>query len=337
MDPMQMQWLWIALAILVLLIIVVVIARSASKKKRERAREDAEILRTKAHEHDRDLRERAARAEEADAVARRARAEADAKAAEAERLQIEAEKRGEVRDELLTRRDEQLREADRLDPDVRTDKHGRRLDDGRSVADDRAEWDRNSHQHGHAGAAPAAQTDASTDRRDDAADVRRDEVEDRGRHVVGDDEGDARLRSTPTPGEERVAQERFTTPGAGVAGDPPPAAGQADGVVHSDGSDRHEDLRRDDGQGDETRRDDLQGDDAGAENARNEDGLRDRTADDDRAGSTRTVHVYDPNGPSSDEIVAGADGDGTPDQSGGRLHRVDPTPEGDVPPREDRR
>lgn len=129
------QWLWVALAILVVVVVIGLVARSASAKKKERNRADAEALRTRAQSHEHDLRDREAQAAVADAEARRARAEAEAqaaeadrRAAEADRLEVQAARSGEHRDDLHRRHQEQLREADRLDPDVRTDKEGRRLD-----------------------------------------------------------------------------------------------------------------------------------------------------------------------------------------------------------------
>ena len=60
-----------------------------------------------------------------------ARAEAQKRELEAERLAAEAESRSQSAEEVRRERDEQLRLADLRDPDVKTDKDGRRLDGGR--------------------------------------------------------------------------------------------------------------------------------------------------------------------------------------------------------------
>lgn len=138
----DMQWVWIALAVLAILLVLGVVAARAHKRRTdERHRVEAGRIREQAAEQERDLRVEEARAAESEASAHKARAEADERAAEARRLEIEAEHRSGARDELREDHERRLRHADALDPDVRTDKHGRRLDDGRTVADDRAEWD----------------------------------------------------------------------------------------------------------------------------------------------------------------------------------------------------
>lgn len=131
MDPI----VWIVLGVLVLLVIIGVFVSRSRAQREASQRAEAEQLRASAAEHDRDLREREAEAAAADAQARRARAEADERAAEAERLAVEAERRDEHRVEAQRVRDEELRRADALDPDVKTDKHGYRLDDDEELAD----------------------------------------------------------------------------------------------------------------------------------------------------------------------------------------------------------
>lgn len=121
--------IWIILAVVVLIVVVALIASQARKRRDVARRDEAEQLRHQAAEHDRDLREREAEAASADAKARKVRAEADERAAEARRLEVEAERRGERRAESEHERDERLRRADALDPDVRTDRDGRRLDE----------------------------------------------------------------------------------------------------------------------------------------------------------------------------------------------------------------
>ena len=131
MDSM----IWIVLVVLVLLVILGVVVSRSRKQREASQRAEAEQLRARAAEHDRDLREHEAAAAAADAQARRARAEADERAAHAQRLQVEAERRDEERGQAQLVRDEELRRADAIDPDVPTDKRGYRLDDDEELAD----------------------------------------------------------------------------------------------------------------------------------------------------------------------------------------------------------
>ena len=73
------------------------------------------------------MRAREAAAAESEAAARRAQAEADEQAAKAEQLRVEAEQRAEHAGASRGDYEERMREADRIDPDVETDKHGNRL------------------------------------------------------------------------------------------------------------------------------------------------------------------------------------------------------------------
>ncbi|WP_299441519.1 hypothetical protein [uncultured Phycicoccus sp.] len=136
-----------AQVILVVLVVVVLggalayfsMNRGSRHEAAERAK--AEELREQAAEHDRELREREAAAAEAQAKSDLARAEAEKQQLEAERLAREAADRsaaaGEVRDE----REEQLRLADRHDPDVPTDDEGHRRDGHHDAADPAARRD----------------------------------------------------------------------------------------------------------------------------------------------------------------------------------------------------
>lgn len=110
-------WVWIVVAIVVVAL-VVVIAVMASRKKRERDRAQAVELREKALHEATDVQRREALARETEAQAAAARAEADRKAAEAERLEAEAQERAHAAEQRREEHQEQLRQADALDPDV---------------------------------------------------------------------------------------------------------------------------------------------------------------------------------------------------------------------------
>lgn len=122
-------WIWIILALLVLAVVVALVARSSRARRVETRRTEAAQLREHGVEHERALREREATAAEADARARQAKAAADQQAAQAERLRVEAERGDEARMQAQERRDEHFRRADALDPDVKTDSDGYRLDE----------------------------------------------------------------------------------------------------------------------------------------------------------------------------------------------------------------
>ncbi|MBD5831146.1 hypothetical protein DXX98_09985, partial [Janibacter melonis] len=141
-----MKWVIIGLAILAVLVIIGFVVSSAKKKQAEAKRHEAARIRDRAADQEIDLREQQAAAAHTQAQAQAARADAELKAAEAERQRVEAERlEGRAADEgdrhsvLQEARDEELRRADALDPDVRTDKHGNRVDDG--VADGRRDDD----------------------------------------------------------------------------------------------------------------------------------------------------------------------------------------------------
>jgi hypothetical protein len=125
-------WVWI---LLVVIIVAVVVAFVASRsRQRENRRTEAADLRDPNAEHHMQLREKDAAAAASEAEARRVRAEADQRAAEAQRLDVEAQRASLDRDTAAEQSREQLRRADALDPDVRTDREGYRLDeDGNRV------------------------------------------------------------------------------------------------------------------------------------------------------------------------------------------------------------
>lgn len=111
--------------------------RGASAK-----RDQAERIREEEAQREQDLRRREAEAAEADAAARRAAAEADEQSAHAAKLSAEADEQAararQMADDARVRateaegvrseHTERMREADRLDPDVPTDKEGNRID-----------------------------------------------------------------------------------------------------------------------------------------------------------------------------------------------------------------
>ncbi|MEX1909712.1 hypothetical protein L6241_15620 [Janibacter sp. Y6] len=168
-----MTWVLIGLAILAVLVIIGFVVSSAKKKQAESKRHEAARIRARAADQEIDLREQQAAAAHTQAQAQAARADAELKAAEAERQRVEAERlEGRAADEgdrhsvLQEARDEELRRADALDPDVRTDKHGNRVDDG--VADERHDGDRDGDGY-RDGVVESEDSyaDSSPDRRDD--------------------------------------------------------------------------------------------------------------------------------------------------------------------------
>ncbi|HEU4332039.1 MAG TPA: hypothetical protein VFR40_13045 [Lapillicoccus sp.] len=120
-------WVWIVLVVIVVAIVAVVLA--SRSRQRETRREEAADLRDPSAEHHMELREKEAAAAATEAEARRTRAEADQRAAEAQRLEVQAQRASLDRDAAAAESQEKLRRADALDPDVRTDKEGYRVDE----------------------------------------------------------------------------------------------------------------------------------------------------------------------------------------------------------------
>ncbi|MFC7403146.1 hypothetical protein [Citricoccus sp. GCM10030269] len=118
------QILWLVIGVVVLLIIIAVAVVLGNRRRARRREED--------HRAAEQLREDAARqygrtrAEEEEAAA--ARQEAEAAEEEARRLRAEAEERERAAGTSRGALDSQLREADRLDPEVQTDRKGHRQD-----------------------------------------------------------------------------------------------------------------------------------------------------------------------------------------------------------------
>ncbi|MGN6250898.1 MAG: hypothetical protein ACTHNS_03690 [Marmoricola sp.] len=112
---------WIVIAVIVLVIVIGAIfflGRKARTVRDNRARGKADELRATALEKEGEVRRHQATADEVEARARRAQAEAEQKQAEAARLTEDARERRGVADDRLAEHQQQLQEADRVDPDV---------------------------------------------------------------------------------------------------------------------------------------------------------------------------------------------------------------------------
>ena len=131
----------IALLVLVLLIVLIVVGVRASQKRRaqqqEADRQRAAQLREEAAQNEQVVQERDLKARENEIEADRARLDAERKAKEAEREQIAAERRHAEASKQRSAVDQergavqdQLAEADRLDPDAA---HGSRTGQGQHV------------------------------------------------------------------------------------------------------------------------------------------------------------------------------------------------------------
>lgn len=118
---------WIIIAIVVLIVLIALFSLM-SKKRKEAHREEAANLREEAHGQQPELRDREAKAAQSRANADQLRAEAERKQAEADRMNVKADKHESSYRSAQEEHDAQLRKADELDPDVRTDGNGRRLD-----------------------------------------------------------------------------------------------------------------------------------------------------------------------------------------------------------------
>ena len=127
---------WIIVAAVVVIALVVIIALVVSNSRKKANRERAQQMRAAAQRREEELRHEEAKAAETEAAARKARAEADEKAARAERLEMDSRGTAATAGHLRQEQVEQQRQADKLDPDVRTNRRGERLDTDR-VQDDR--------------------------------------------------------------------------------------------------------------------------------------------------------------------------------------------------------
>lgn len=126
-------WVWILLVVVVVAVVAAVLATRS--RQQENRRVEAAELRDPTADHHMELREKEAAATASEAEARRVRAEADQRAAEAEQLQVQAQRAAMDRDSAESEAEAKLRRADALDPDVKTDKEGHRIDEqGNRVA-----------------------------------------------------------------------------------------------------------------------------------------------------------------------------------------------------------
>jgi hypothetical protein len=114
---------WIVVAIIVVVVIVLVAAAIMTSRRRkvESRREEAQDLRERASSQHATVQRREAEAAEADARARAAQAEADATAARAQQMQLDAQQRAEHARASRGELDDQLRQADDIDPDTPSD------------------------------------------------------------------------------------------------------------------------------------------------------------------------------------------------------------------------
>ncbi|MGV8846526.1 hypothetical protein [Tessaracoccus sp.] len=141
-------WMWVAIAAAVIIVIVVVAVIATRGKGEVRDRERAAELREKASQDEQLLTSRQERTQhlesQAEAARQRAMTESDradslrVQAGESDELAARASDKAEILDdeathsreafnEAIDERDEALREADRRDPDVKTDRHGNRI------------------------------------------------------------------------------------------------------------------------------------------------------------------------------------------------------------------
>ena len=160
-------WVWILLVVLVLagVVIGLTVSRHRTQQSLESRREEAAALRDEAAEHRVTMRENETAAAASGAQAQRARAEAEQRAEEARELEAMAQQDREALEAARGQHDEQMRRADALDPDVRTDDEGYRLDDdgnradwrsGPGVADQTDETDETDKAHERDGEASAS-------------------------------------------------------------------------------------------------------------------------------------------------------------------------------------
>lgn len=136
MNDSNMIW-WIVGGLILLALIVFVTIRASAGKHAEAQREEAAAIRDDARDEERRVRERQARADLTDAEHRKAQAEADEAAARAEQIRVEHERNEDAYVEARDAHAAKMREADALDPEVRTDKEGFRVDEaGHRIEDE---------------------------------------------------------------------------------------------------------------------------------------------------------------------------------------------------------
>jgi flagellar biosynthesis/type III secretory pathway M-ring protein FliF/YscJ len=122
MDSSNVIWLIVAIVVaLIVIAALIALSKRMAARKDDQHRERAGELREQAAATHQGIRKHQAEADAVDARAREMRAEADRKQAEAKRLEAEAQDKRSTLHEHVERRDEVLRQADDLDPDVETD------------------------------------------------------------------------------------------------------------------------------------------------------------------------------------------------------------------------
>jgi len=114
-------WLIAAAVVLLVLIAGVFLLRRFTAARQDRNRERATQLRAQADATHSAIKREQAEADAAEARAREIRAEADRKQAEAKRLEAEVADKRSTLNEHVEHRDQLRTEADRIDPDLRTD------------------------------------------------------------------------------------------------------------------------------------------------------------------------------------------------------------------------
>ncbi|GAB3583753.1 hypothetical protein [Calidifontibacter terrae] len=154
----------IIIAIIVVLAILALIAVLMSSKKKNQQREQAQQLRQGAAQYEPQLQNQQQAAAQAQQEADRHRAEADRAAAQAREAEQRAAATQQQTDGLRQDYEQQHREADRLDPDVKTDSEGNRVDG--SAPGDLSDSD----QHTQAAAYGGRDTGANPDTADRFAD-----------------------------------------------------------------------------------------------------------------------------------------------------------------------
>ena len=126
MDTGAVVWIVVALVVLALVVVAVMVRRSQGERRVEGQREKAREIREGAQVDRVEVQRREADAAKVDAQARLAQAESRERAADAAALQTEAQQRTVHADSSRADLDERLRQADDIDPDVRTDEPGRK-------------------------------------------------------------------------------------------------------------------------------------------------------------------------------------------------------------------
>lgn len=127
-DTTQMV-LWIVIGLVVVALVIWFLASASRRRKQQQAQQrvEAAALRATVEERLPEVQDAEDRASVTGQIAQEARAEAGAKSAEAARLEGQAEEHRAGEASAQSEREKLEREADRIDPDVRTDDDGDRV------------------------------------------------------------------------------------------------------------------------------------------------------------------------------------------------------------------